>query len=252
MNNSRIVIADIHGCANTFKALLDKLPEGIPVTVSGDYVDRGPRSNEVIQLMIDRNIEGTLGNHEQMMLDFFEEHSDLLTKVGTYEMRSWNVFLGNGGDCTLESYGYSFPVSMSRNYTLIDIPEDKTQLISHLEWIKNLPVYREYSECVNDEGRKLIVSHSSINDYYSKKDDPNMKTNIIWNRHVTKGGIKDIKEIYSVFGHTVEKNGPRIKTPFANLDTGCCFIEEGYGFLTALQYPEMMVYQQENIDYDNT
>ena len=48
---------------------------------------------------------------------------------------------------------------------------------------------------------------------------------------------------------------PKITKIYANIDTGGCFAKEivangleGYGVLTALQFPEMKVFQQKNID----
>jgi hypothetical protein len=42
--------------------------------------------------------------------------------------------------------------------------------------------------------------------------------------------------------------GPRIETHFANIDTGAFYHSEPFGVLTALQFPEMRVYTQPNID----
>lgn len=33
-----------------------------------------------------------------------------------------------------------------------------------------------------------------------------------------------------------------------NFDTGCFYTQHGYGKLTALQFPEMILYQHKNID----
>ena len=61
--------------------------------------------------------------------------------------------------------------------------------------------------------------------------------------------IRPITGIFNVFGHTPIKNGPRIKSCYANIDTGCCYKKyPGLGVLTALQFPGMIVYSQENID----
>lgn len=247
MSESRIVIGDIHGCAKTFEALLNKLPKDIPITVSGDYVDRGPRSNEVIQLMIDRKIDGTLGNHEQMIIDFFNENPSMLKKSTTLDMSDDDLFLANGGIITLESYGYIFNKYAWGRFS-VETPDDLTQIKTHLEWVKNLPVYIEYPDCVNKDGRKLIVSHSSIGKFYKEKDDPTNKQLIIWNRFVVHGGIQDVSEIFNVIGHTVLKP-EKVCKHFAAIDTGACFKgEKGYGELTSLQYPEMVVVKQENID----
>lgn len=244
---SRIVISDTHGCAKTFEALLDKLPKDVPVVVTGDYVDRGPRSNEVIQLMIDRNIEGTLGNHEQMMMDFFDCFPQAL-EAKPFEIKiNDEIFLANGGLQTLISYGYNFKQA-NYKYAMVTPPEDLTQIKAHLEWIKALPVYREYKDCANDEGRHLVVSHSSITEYYHVKDDPDMIPNIIWNRKVIQGGIKDKHNIYNCFGHTVVDEA-KIKKHYACLDRGAVFKDEPkYGVLVALQYPEMTLYEQHNLD----
>ena len=48
--------------------------------------------------------------------------------------------------------------------------------------------------------------------------------------------------------YTPIENGPKIKSDYANIDTGCFYTAEpGYGVLTALQFPEMVVYQQDNV-----
>lgn len=238
--NSIIVIGDIHGCAKTFQALLDKLPEGIPVVVSGDYIDRGPRSREVIQTMIDRKILGTKGNHEQMMEQFFGEYSDLIEGDGEPIIPHRSIFLMNGGYKTLREYGIntSFNKLTPPNYENIEV------LRSHLEWIKNLPIYLEFPNVVNLEGRHLIVSHSSIADEYHKNDKN--EEMILWGR---PRKVVDVPGIYNIYGHSVVKKGGDIQPHYANLDTGAVFASElNHGVLTALQYPEMVLYEQVNID----
>ena len=233
---SRIVIGDVHGCYLTLMALLMKLPKGIPITISGDLIDRGPRSREVVQWCIDNNIDVTMGNHEQMMAE---------EDKGTW--------LHNGGYQCLESYGCQV-VQTGYGQSSIYFPDDKMAVIydEHRAYMANLPLFLEYKDVVDAHGRYLVVSHSSINNVW-KWDDKRRKDQfrsfkqaIVWGRPNT---IKDVKEIYNIFGHTPVEDGPKIKVPFANVDTGACFHGHvGYGVLTALQYPEMIVYQQENVD----
>ncbi len=70
-----LAIGDIHGCAEALDALLAAVaPTGDDLVVTlGDYVDRGPRSREVIERLIALHATGRLvalrGNHDQMMLD---------------------------------------------------------------------------------------------------------------------------------------------------------------------------------------
>ena len=100
-----IAIGDIHGCAGTLRALLDKLaptPDDHLVFV-GDYIDRGPDSFGVIETMIamrERAASGRgprctflRGNHDQMLLDWAD------ARPGAYDL--WRA---NGGLATLTSY----------------------------------------------------------------------------------------------------------------------------------------------------
>jgi serine/threonine protein phosphatase 1 len=84
--------------------LLGKLPleEGDELVFMGDYVDRGPDSRGVVELLIslarERPCTFLCGNHESMFLDFLG-----------WDGPAWfggDAFLANGGDRTLASYGY--------------------------------------------------------------------------------------------------------------------------------------------------
>ena len=95
-----IAIGDIHGCSIALDALLkeiDPTPEDLIVTL-GDYVDRGPDSAGVIDLLIDlrrkTRLVPIMGNHEEMMLDVLDQQMPYM---------QW---LPHGGVQTLESYDF--------------------------------------------------------------------------------------------------------------------------------------------------
>jgi serine/threonine protein phosphatase 1 len=231
---SRICIGDVHGCFLTLIALVDKLPKDVPISICGDLIDRGPRSREVVQWCIDNKIDVVMGNHEEMMAT-----------------NNKDVWLRNGGYECLESYGCQV-VQTGHDSSSIYFPEEEMSKIynEHVEYIKNLPLVIEYPDVVNAEGRYLVVSHSNlVNMWKSYKKDPDhhyFKQNVLWGRPNT---IKDATDIYNIHGHTPIENGPKIKVPFANIDTGCCFPHfKGLGTLTALQYPSMIIYTQKNLD----
>ncbi len=97
-----LAIGDIHGCAKALATLLEYIrPHADDVVVTlGDYVDRGPDSKGVIELLLalrERCRHVPLrGNHEIMMLD-------------ARDTESWLVpWLSYGGEMTLASYGGSF------------------------------------------------------------------------------------------------------------------------------------------------
>src|SRR5678815_719209 len=93
-------IGDIHGCADELDDLLTRLPlqSGSTLVFLGDYIDRGPKSRQVIERVLDlrRHFEviALRGNHEQMLLEFLEGESDQLVAR----------FVLNGGSSTLASY----------------------------------------------------------------------------------------------------------------------------------------------------
>jgi serine/threonine protein phosphatase 1 len=99
-------IGDIHGRADLLETLHRMIAEDAALRRSrrrvavylGDYVDRGPNSAAVIDLILDKTPEGfdvvtLIGNHEQLMIDFFDDFS------------AGPLWLRNGGVETLASYG---------------------------------------------------------------------------------------------------------------------------------------------------
>lgn len=232
---SRIVIGDIHACFNTLLALINQLPKDVPITFAGDLCDRGPLSKQVVQYIIDNKHDCVLGNHEMMMLDNFKmlEYNKDHTKFTLAHDSLWYM---NGGKETLDSY------------TDEDGVVDQETLDKHLDYFKKLPTVLEYKDCIREsDGRHLCVSHSSVAKFYNKIDEPDFENNehyknyIVWNRDTMP---KDVKKIYNVFGHTIHDK-PVIKDHFACIDTGS-FMKNGS--ITALQFPEMIIYQQKRID----
>jgi serine/threonine protein phosphatase 1 len=60
--------------------------------------------------------------------------------------------------------------------------------------------------------------------------------------------------MFNIFGHTPQR-GVRIRDFYACIDTGVGYNSdgakrEGYGIMTALQFPSMKVWTQENIEDD--
>ena len=62
-----LVIGDIHGCFFELQALLDKagLNDGDSIVSLGDFVDRGPETPQVLDLLQNSsNARALMGNHE--------------------------------------------------------------------------------------------------------------------------------------------------------------------------------------------
>jgi serine/threonine protein phosphatase 1 len=125
------VIGDIHGCLSEVACLMENLPlrPADQVVFLGDYIDRGPDSKGVVAYLmnmaktIDNQVVFLKGNHEDMLLSY-------LGFNGNYG----EMFLANGGQATLASYGIS-PMAFSQDCAMARIPA------SHLDFFLKLQNY---------------------------------------------------------------------------------------------------------------
>src|SRR5262249_32731536 len=93
-------VGDVHGCAEELDELLAMLPlrDDSTVVMLGDYIDRGPYSRRVIEILIEwktkQNIVTLSGNHEEMLREFLD---------GSNPQRVARFIL-NGGSSTLADF----------------------------------------------------------------------------------------------------------------------------------------------------
>lgn len=124
-------VGDIHGRYDLLTRMLELIVADVNVSPSeqppmliflGDYVDRGPRSAEVVESMIwlrhrqEFEVRLLKGNHEQAMSGFLAD---------PMENAAW---IGYGGDATLMSYGVRVPRPLDRGA----LTEVRDQLIEKL------------------------------------------------------------------------------------------------------------------------
>lgn len=104
-----LAVGDLHGRLDLLEAALGRISgadHDLPLVFVGDYVDRGPDSAGVLRRLLDlQNTRAApviclSGNHEQMMLGFLETPH-----------RHYRLWLRNGGDATLQSFGVPQPGS---------------------------------------------------------------------------------------------------------------------------------------------
>ena len=84
-----IVIGDIHGMPTKLRHLVDQIDEWLRLNGGnephqfiflGDYIDRGPNSRKVLQIIRRLQRDGAVclrGNHEELMLDATESELEL-------------------------------------------------------------------------------------------------------------------------------------------------------------------------------
>lgn len=125
MNMRHFVIADIHGHAVALESLLQELSlsHNDRVTFLGDYIDHGPDSRRVIDIirLLNCHSQCLMGNHESLLLASLHD-SEI--------ERHWRRY---GGDRTLESFGVAGPQ---------DIPSE------YIDWIQSLRAWVEDSDSI--------------------------------------------------------------------------------------------------------
>ena len=107
-------IGDLHGCAATFKYMLFeqlKIQKEDVIYCLGDYIDRGPESKGVIDLIFslqgeDFNIKTLRGNHEEMMMQ------------SVNGLDNFSLWFQNGGNSTLHSFGVESYSEMHEKYKM--------------------------------------------------------------------------------------------------------------------------------------
>ena len=182
-----IAITDIHGELGKLESLLSKLEtkEDDITVFMGDYIDRGSKSKEVIDCVIDygktHKCVYLIGSHEYAYLHARKRED-------YFEYLFWNY----GGPATVKSYG-----SFDNIYKI------------HGEFFDNLKFYY-----LTD---KYLFVHAGINPNYSlesqdEKDLVYIRHNFIYPKHNLPQKI--------IFGHT-EFEKPYIDTDKIGIDLGC-------------------------------
>jgi len=185
-------IGDIHGSytklANLLRHCVDHCGSNTArFVLLGDYVDRGKRSREVVTLLIEtqRKWPGQVvclrGNHEDMLLAAASRQDDAM-------------WLHNGGDATLYSYGVRRADQIPRE---------------HLAWFESLPLYEH-------DQRRFFV-HAGIMPGIPLAQQ--RKEVLLWIREPFLSDATD-HGLYIVHGHTPTESGqPEVHPNRLNLDT---------------------------------
>lgn len=183
-------IGDVHGHFDKLMALMrhcadhaGQRGEDARFILLGDYIDRGPASNEVLEFLASRpaNAEALRGNHEDMMLRALE-HPE--------EAERWH---NNGGLETLDSYWAT---------TGGEVPAE------HIRLVESLPLFI-------DDGLRLFV-HAGIDPLDPDARDPQV---LLWTRNHPADDA--VLPRFIVHGHTPTRDRkPDLRPNRLNLDTG--------------------------------
>ena len=213
------VIGDIHGCADELRYLIDGLPvrPDDEIIFLGDYIDRGPDSCGVVSFLIklkDQLTENRLvflkGNHEDMLLSYLK----LSGQHG-------KMFLLNGGNATVESYGVSAEISSPDRLSAAIPPDHLAFYQALVNWYVTEPYF-----CV----------HAGVNPLKTLPEQTDEE--LLWIRHPFLSS-SHVLPYTILFGHTPQ-HSVLYDLPYKiGLDTGLV-----YGnMLTCFDTDEKVLYQ---------
>jgi serine/threonine protein phosphatase 1 len=224
----RYIIGDLHGEFGSLLQLVNKLPNDANLIFVGDLVDRGRNSKDVIEFIRKNNHQSVLGNHEKMMIEFVKAFEKTYPNLPS--MVYYHTWINNGGKQTLLSYEIIKIDKYDGKLVCTKDDEKFNQLLDDVKWLETLPLYIELETKKDD--KPIVISHAAVADVWHFKDDKNNKDIFeeyaLWNRKEPNQS----SVIFNIFGHTIQK-GIDLTKHFINVDTGCCYVNEGYGKLSA-------------------
>jgi serine/threonine protein phosphatase 1 len=200
-------IGDIHGCYTKLNNLLKNCMQHcgeheFRVVFLGDYIDRGKRSREVIELLMrtqtyaPRRVTCLRGNHDELL-------------VNAAAGGDPGVWLANGGDTTLASYGVEEAGEIPRQ---------------HLDWMAALPL--------SSSDAKRFFVHAGVQPGIPLAQQT--KDTLLWIREPFLSDPTD-HGLFIVHGHTPQETGrPDLRANRVNVDTGAVY----GGPLTAAVFDE--------------
>lgn len=247
MTGRTFVVGDIHGDLAALRALVAKMPtleEGDTLVFLGDYLDRGPDSAEVIEVVrgIERNAAFKVvclrGNHEDAWLRVLE--------------RRWDEFVfppSNGCLATMRSYvGGAVPAPDA-----FPTPEELDPLFKGaffpadvVEWMKGLRYFHE-----DEHGIYVHAGLIERGGRFLHPSETEPKNALLWTR--SEAFFREYRGKRVVVGHTVTECLPPELSSYTPADptdmwAGECVvaIDTGAGkdgFLTAIELPALKVWE---------
>ena len=213
----RLAISDIHGCDRTFAALLNEvgLTPSDELYLLGDFVDRGPRSKQVLDRIMTMERRGyqimcLRGNHDQYMIN-------ALTKGDKHSRNSWK---SAGARSTRNSF--------------VELENPKGAIPQrYVDWLKKLPYYYDLGD--------YYLVHAGFN--FKRKNPLKGKKAMLNIRYYYQRIKRDwLAGRTIVHGHTpmpahlieLQADPRRRLYPVFDIDAGCFHTKPGLGNLCCM------------------
>ncbi len=209
MNKRLFAIGDIHGCFDSLKELIENnilLQKRDKLILLGDYIDRGDKSKEVVDFIMELQEKGfdvvpLMGNHEALLLNANENE------------KNTSKWIQNGGDVTLKSFEISSVKEIGSKY---------------IKFFKDLRFYYSFENYLFVHAGFNDNVINPFNDYYSMlwKCKESYKNPLLANKTIIHG--------HNPISISACEERVLSKLDVINIDTGCVYKDkEGFGRLTA-------------------
>jgi serine/threonine protein phosphatase 1 len=217
----RLALSDIHGCALTFRALLEKvgLNRSDQLFILGDLINRGPRSSEVVDDVLGLidggyDVHTLRGNHEEILLH--------IAKAGPQEL----------------------PLLLRTRNAMDMLNKEGRVRKRFLSFFKGLPY------CIETEGFYLV--HAGFN--LAASDPMSDFHAMVWQRPfmLMEGTVSGRRVVH---GHQPQRMS-RIRRAVEEghgaicIDNGCThgYLGEGFGALVCLDLDSGELWRKKNLD----
>jgi serine/threonine protein phosphatase 1 len=216
-------IGDIHGELKLLERLLENVLKFDPdhILFVGDYIDRGPHSREVVDLImqLETGITCLMGNHELMMLNAMEDLG-----FGYSPVELWYY---NGGEATLQSFGatsfFNFRESMEERYIEFFQSLQMSHVVEVGSHIKVLGTHAGISPVIPLEDQLALRNYMDFT-RYMLNNHIDQGDSFLWVRDAFFNGSPSLWEGYLVVhGHTPTLKLKRFIT--SNGQTDFLFVE---------------------------
>ena len=150
-----IAIGDIHGCSDALETLIENVnPQSDDLVVAvGDFVDRGPNSARVLEVLLELVTEchfvPLIGNHELMMFK------------GLRSQKDFDFWFQHGGTQTIASYGGRVQNIPQHHLTFLShclrFYETEHHFFVHANYLPALPLVEQPDEIIFWEHIKDVI-----------------------------------------------------------------------------------------------
>lgn len=212
-------VGDTHGCLDQLCQMMNMIGHDLAantvadhrIVFLGDYMDRGPRSKDVVAHLMalrerDPRVICLRGNHDEMLLSFM---CDPFNRKDP--LKRGQIYFRNGIATTLKSYGARVDEDNLTDEMILDLPAAMSILVSgfHFHFLKTLPLSVSFGD--------YFFCHAGVRPGIALVDQD--EEDLIWIRGDFLEHCQPFEKVI-IHGHTPQ-DAVEVRNNRINIDTRC-------------------------------